>query len=111
MATRFDELDSLRGLAACTVVLTHFWDGMDANIYLATFHSPLRILVAGHNAVTLFFVLSGFVLFIICILKDHLTLVYLPIYLVTVLILSSIFYYLIEKPSMLLGRRLGKVLG
>jgi peptidoglycan/LPS O-acetylase OafA/YrhL len=64
MATRFNELDSLRGLAACTVVLNHFFDATYAETYYATWNSPLRMLIAGHNAVTLFFVLSGFVLFL-----------------------------------------------
>jgi peptidoglycan/LPS O-acetylase OafA/YrhL len=64
MAARFNELDSLRGLAACTVVLTHFWDGLGAHASIAMWNSPLRFLVAGHDAVILFFVLSGFVLFL-----------------------------------------------
>ncbi|MGO8787563.1 MAG: acyltransferase family protein [Terriglobia bacterium] len=59
---RFHELDSLRGAAACTVVLCHFWAGLGASAYLAIWHSPLRFLVAGHDAVILFFILSGFVL-------------------------------------------------
>jgi peptidoglycan/LPS O-acetylase OafA/YrhL len=59
---RFHELDSLRGVAACTVVLGHFWSGMGAAAYLAIWNSPLRFLIAGHDAVILFFVLSGFVL-------------------------------------------------
>jgi peptidoglycan/LPS O-acetylase OafA/YrhL len=54
---RFVELDALRGVAACTVVLHHL-----AQAY--SFESPwyLRPLVAGHEAVILFFTLSGFVL-------------------------------------------------
>jgi peptidoglycan/LPS O-acetylase OafA/YrhL len=55
--SRYTELDSLRGLAACTVVLHHL-----AQAY--SFEAPwyLRPLVAGHEAVILFFTLSGFVL-------------------------------------------------
>lgn len=59
---RFHELDSLRGLAACTVVLCHFWAGLGTAAYLSIWRSPLRFLVAGHDAVILFFILSGFVL-------------------------------------------------
>ncbi|MFZ0744221.1 MAG: acyltransferase, partial [Terracidiphilus sp.] len=61
---RFHELDSLRGLAACTVVLGHFASGVSAAFALSLWHSPLRFLVTGHDAVILFFVLSGFVLFL-----------------------------------------------
>ncbi len=63
----FYQLDSLRGLAALAVVLHHwhiFW--------LLTPHSrwvafafqllPFRLFIAGHSAVMMFFVLSGFVL-------------------------------------------------
>jgi len=59
---RFYELDSLRGLAAFTVVLFHFslLGSPDSN-YLF-FRTPLRLLVAGPQAVILFFLLSGFVL-------------------------------------------------
>jgi peptidoglycan/LPS O-acetylase OafA/YrhL len=67
----YDELDSLRGLAAITVVITHF-----TNLFLVQagpfvslgqfIHSvkstPFSVLLAGHQAVMLFFVHSGFVL-------------------------------------------------
>jgi peptidoglycan/LPS O-acetylase OafA/YrhL len=62
-AHRFIELDSLRGIAASVVVFGHF-----ALIWGATRwygwmeRSPFRIVFAGHEAVVLFFVLSGFVL-------------------------------------------------
>ena len=59
---RFHELDSLRGLAACTVVLCHFRAGVGDQASLWILQSPLKFLVAGHDAVILFFVLSGFVL-------------------------------------------------
>ena len=61
---RFTELDSLRGLAACTVVLCHFWSGVGAEASLRIWHSPFWFLIAGHDAVILFFSLSGFVLFL-----------------------------------------------
>jgi peptidoglycan/LPS O-acetylase OafA/YrhL len=59
---RFSELDSLRGLAACTVVLGHFWCGLGAAASIAIGYTPLRFFVSAHCAVILFFVLSGFVL-------------------------------------------------
>jgi peptidoglycan/LPS O-acetylase OafA/YrhL len=69
---RFDELDALRGLAAATVVFehaTHFvgiqWIDRPFGSHPAVFvlmHSPLMFVLASHQAVILFFVLSGFVL-------------------------------------------------
>ena len=73
MNKRLDELDSLRGLAAFSVLASHLmlvfpiiWDiQTPANapwwLKLAAF-SPLHMLWAGHEAVIFFFVLSGFVL-------------------------------------------------
>ncbi|WP_263416644.1 acyltransferase family protein [Terriglobus albidus] len=60
---RFPEFDSLRGLAAGSVVLHHIlaiWEGSNAQWWIRTL--PTGILVSGTSAVTLFFVLSGFVL-------------------------------------------------
>lgn len=64
MSDRYKNLDSLRGLAALTVFFGH--------MYLTFYHTgitrllfergPFRIFIAGSEAVTLFFVLSGFVL-------------------------------------------------
>ncbi|MEH6848544.1 acyltransferase family protein [Bacillus pseudomycoides] len=64
MSNRYKNLDSLRGLAALSVFLGH--------MYLIFYHTgitrilfergPFRIFIAGSEAVTLFFVLSGFVL-------------------------------------------------
>ena len=59
---RFRELDSLRGLAAITVVFHHFSRICSPQIIHVLDRTPLRILVAGHQAVILFFLLSGFVL-------------------------------------------------
>ena len=70
---RIAALDGLRGLAAATVAIGH---GLDVfpTVWLASNHgpaagalgwltySPLHLLWAGHEAVILFFVLSGFVL-------------------------------------------------
>lgn len=57
---RFKEVDVLRGLAAMTVVLSHY------NPFWARYNYPIPVLVEGsygHNAVLLFFVTSGFVIF------------------------------------------------
>jgi len=71
---RSAELDSIRGIAAFVVVLHHCWQVMlpaqetlpfaDAAhpIARAIALSPLRLLFAGHAAVGIFFVLSGYVL-------------------------------------------------
>ena len=66
---RLPELDSLRGLAAFTVVLLHFvlmWPGWLNSVGIREFrHIPMTLLYplyAGHEAVMLFFVLSGLVL-------------------------------------------------
>ena len=57
---RFASLDSLRGIAALGVVITHVLQyGFPA---LALNHTPLRMLVNGRCFVIFFFVLSGFVL-------------------------------------------------
>ena len=60
---RLQFLDSLRGLASLTVVLSHFFlaYGIDANFKIINF-SPLHFFYDGFAAVTFFFVLSGFVL-------------------------------------------------
>lgn len=70
---RITSLDGLRGLAALAVVLHHafltspaFWaarQGEDAPYYAtALTYSPVHLLWGGHEAVLIFFVLSGLVL-------------------------------------------------
>lgn len=73
---RYTELDALRGLAAVEVVFGHFlniFPMMFENTYntdqTGIYHlmnvlkySPLHIVYSGHEAVMLFFILSGFVL-------------------------------------------------
>ncbi len=56
---KFTALDSLRGIAALMVVFQHFWEmnhPSDSRL------KPWLCFCAGHEAVILFFVLSGFVL-------------------------------------------------
>lgn len=63
MLKRYHQLDSLRGLAALTVVVHHFAFIFAGLLWLdALNYTPLRIFKAGHEAVIFFFVLSGFVL-------------------------------------------------
>jgi peptidoglycan/LPS O-acetylase OafA/YrhL len=63
MRQRYVELDSLRGLAATTVVLSHLAVVLPNLYVLEKFkNTPFQILWAGHEAVILFFLLSGFVL-------------------------------------------------
>jgi peptidoglycan/LPS O-acetylase OafA/YrhL len=73
---RFDELDSLRGLAAMAVFFSHSASflGVEGPVFVSgiTFrghplmflliHSPFHALWAGRGSVILFFILSGFVL-------------------------------------------------
>lgn len=68
MNERIKQLDSLRGLAAITVVLCHFTNVFPlfyeegSSIFRELKSTPLSIFVAGHEAVIFFFILSGFVL-------------------------------------------------
>lgn len=62
---RYSELDALRGLAALSVVLRHLVNVFPRDAYPVAellVKAPTRILFAGHEAVLLFFLLSGFVL-------------------------------------------------
>ncbi|QWH42378.1 acyltransferase [Bacillus mycoides] len=61
MSKRIKELDSMRGLAALTVVFGHFCLMLPTLPNSIKF-SPLRFLWAGGEAVIVFYVLSGFVL-------------------------------------------------
>ncbi len=61
MSKRINELDSIRGLAAITVVFGHFCLMLPSLPNSIKF-SPLRFLWAGGGAVIVFYVLSGLVL-------------------------------------------------
>ncbi|MCU5685873.1 acyltransferase [Bacillus wiedmannii] len=61
MSKRIKELDSIRGLAALTVVFGHFCLMLPSLPNSIKF-SPLRFLWAGGEAVIVFYILSGFVL-------------------------------------------------
>lgn len=64
MKKRYEELDSLRGLAALTVLFGHLlavFNESSLSNFLFKF-GPLKGLVSGSEAVILFFILSGFVL-------------------------------------------------
>lgn len=59
---RYDQLDSLRGIAALVVIMCHAV-GMCLTLSPVLSYTPLYLLFgAGHEAVVFFFILSGFVL-------------------------------------------------
>jgi peptidoglycan/LPS O-acetylase OafA/YrhL len=64
MTGRYNELDSLRGLAALAVFFSHMYLIFNETLIskLLFEYGLLRVTVAGSEAVVLFFVLSGFVL-------------------------------------------------
>jgi len=57
---QYPALDSLRGIAALGVIITHFLQHGFADLTLN--HTPFRLFVNGRSFVIFFFVLSGFVL-------------------------------------------------
>lgn len=60
---RYYELDSLRGLAACSVILWHCFLMLNLGGLTSIIeYGPSRVLMAGNEAVILFFLLSGLVL-------------------------------------------------
>jgi len=60
---RTRELDGLRGIAALMVVFWHFFTLFPVNSWTLVWKlSPLYMLIAGREAVVIFFVLSGFAL-------------------------------------------------
>lgn len=66
MNTRIGQLDSIRGIAAFCVLFSHLYSVLKGVLpttisFLFTL-TPFKLFIAGHSAVILFFVLSGFVL-------------------------------------------------
>lgn len=60
---RFEELDSIRGLAATSVIMAHLSIILPFNhLFEKISYTPLHFFWLGHESVILFFVLSGFVL-------------------------------------------------
>ncbi|MCA1031374.1 acyltransferase [Bacillus timonensis] len=66
---RLEELDSLRGMAAITVLLNHYFNVIPAfsaeesnGLVSLLKYTPLHFIWSGHEAVIMFFILSGFVL-------------------------------------------------
>jgi peptidoglycan/LPS O-acetylase OafA/YrhL len=64
---RWHELDAIRGIAACIVVLWHFYQALSPASFPAWIRwsmecTPLYIFISGTESVMLFFLLSGFVL-------------------------------------------------
>lgn len=64
MNKRIEQIDSMRGLASLTVLFYHITMVTSLSIMsiMVSHYSPLNILISGHSAVILFFMLSGFVL-------------------------------------------------
>ena len=63
-ARRYESLDAIRGFAATSVMLAHFF-GLQLIQYPFLEWLPTRVFYAGHSAVIVFFVLSGFALFLL----------------------------------------------
>jgi peptidoglycan/LPS O-acetylase OafA/YrhL len=61
LSKRFEQLDSIRGVASFTVFMNHIYLVFPF-VPLLFWDSPLRVIVNGQGAVMIFFVLSGFVL-------------------------------------------------
>lgn len=103
---RVEYLDSLRGLASISVVISHFVLAFRLDVqFKMIYFSPLHFFFDGFSAVTLFFILSGYVLTLSLERNNHLFLesFYLkrifrimPAYVMT-LFLSAIAYYYFQK--------------
>lgn len=103
---RIDYLDSLRGLASVSVVISHFVLAyrLDLQFKLLNY-SPLHFFYDGFAAVTFFFVLSGYVLTLSLKNRDQISLnsFYLkrifrimPAYIVVLLISLLLYYYYVH---------------
>ncbi|QGQ47221.1 acyltransferase family protein [Metabacillus sediminilitoris] len=103
MNNRIEQLDSIRGLAALCVFISHIIL-VKTEIFTEAMRSPLRLFTNGHAAVMLFFVLSGFVLSLAFLNKNNVLYIsyfikrvfriYIP-YLVAIAtaMISSIFFF------------------
>ncbi len=106
---RIIEIDSIRGLAALSVLIGHFliFKGLEIEPYNFMYwftYSPLHIISAGHEAVVLFFILSGLVLClaykqgekfnIFHFLIKRLSRIYIPVFvmLIVTIFLKYMFY-------------------
>ncbi|CAB3763085.1 acyltransferase family protein [Paraburkholderia solisilvae] len=106
----FHQLDALRGVAALMVVINHF---VLVGPFEWILRSPLRVIALGHEAVILFFILSGFVLTLQLrssrgiayrdFLIKRICRIYLP-YLVVLVVTFSIVDAIEVKPVAWLGR-------
>lgn len=112
MNNRYEQLDSIRGLAALTVLFGHVMyvipaiaEGMGDNLLVTLLkYSPIHALWSGHEAVIVFFILSGFVLSLpfysgkqsryLPYMAKRFSRIYIPyIIAVSVAILLSFFFY------------------
>lgn len=103
MNTRIEQLDSIRGLAAMSVFISHIIL-VKTEIFTFAMNTPLKLFTDGHAAVMLFFVLSGFVLSLAFLNKDKMLYIsylikrifriYIP-YLVAIAIamVSSVYFF------------------
>lgn len=103
MNNRIEQLDSIRGLAALSVLLSHIII-VNMDIFTFVMKTPIRLFTSGYSAVILFFVLSGFVLSLPFLKKDEVNYfpylikricrIYIPYLIVIVIsiILSNIFH-------------------
>lgn len=103
---RIDYLDSLRGLASLSVVISHFVLAYRLDLQFKLFnYSPLHFFYDGFAAVTFFFVLSGYVLTLSLKNRDQISLnsFYLkrifrimPAYIVVLMISLLLYYYYVH---------------
>jgi peptidoglycan/LPS O-acetylase OafA/YrhL len=107
---RIGSLDSLRGIAALIVVASHM-RLMFPETPAWIKYSPLRVLIAGESAVTVFFILSGLVLYLALTSRDggsywsFATKRFLRIYppFCVAILISAALWYLVNPAGPMLG--------